>query len=60
MKLMIFGIAVILFGISISVMIMEGYYIFNLDITMIIGRILPIIGMILVIVGFFSKDKQEK
>ncbi|MFG6327064.1 MAG: hypothetical protein K1W00_09470 [Lachnospiraceae bacterium] len=57
MKLMLWGIAFILFGISICVMIIAGYNTFN--ITDIIGRISPTIGIVLVTVGFFSKDEKK-
>lgn len=57
MKLMLLGIAFILFGISISAMIIAEYYIFN--ITEIIGRISPIMGMVLAIVGYFSRNEKK-
>lgn len=58
MKLMLLGIAFILFGISICTMIIAGYITFN--ITDIIGRISPIIGIVLVIAGFFSDDEKNR
>lgn len=57
MKLILLGIAFILLGISIGVMIIAGYMTFNL--TDIIGRISPIIGIVLVIVGFFYNDEKK-
>ncbi len=58
MKLMLLGIAFILLGISISDMIIAGFITFY--ITDIIGRISPIIGIVLVITGFLSKDEKNK
>lgn len=57
MKLILLGIAFILLGISIGVMIIAGYMTFNL--TDIIGRISPITGIVLVIVGFFCNDEKK-
>ena len=57
MKLMLWGIAFILFGISICAMIIAGFNTFN--ITDIIGRISPIIGIVLVTVGFFNDDGKK-
>lgn len=59
-KLMLLGIAVLLLGIcTILLSGLEGTPTFNNGICELLGVTCPIVGIILSIVGFFTKDNRD-